>query len=289
MNITNTIMISTTGNRVYCIYHIPGKKIGVTNNIEERVINQQGYDIGEYEILALSSDIDWISSEELRLQKEYGYKVDQVPYKDLFKKKKSGSMNINITEQTTTFPYPVSELRQHLDANLGMTWDTEHGKCMLTQPSITWIMNNVKTSMYNKDRCYVYNKALARFFDNNPMRAISYVQPFPAPEMSFSGTTLDERFTKIREWATERGLYEKGDPKTQYLKLMEEAGELGRALLKDNQPEVVDAIGDMVVVLTNLANLAGYEIEYCIDQAYKVIANRTGKMVNGTFVKTESL
>jgi NTP pyrophosphatase (non-canonical NTP hydrolase) len=68
---------------------------------------------------------------------------------------------------------------------------------------------------------------------------------------------------------------------------MEEAGELGRAVLKDDQPEFIDAIGDMVVVLTNLAHLNGVTIEDCIDSAYKVISKRTGKMVNGTFVKDE--
>jgi NTP pyrophosphatase (non-canonical NTP hydrolase) len=68
---------------------------------------------------------------------------------------------------------------------------------------------------------------------------------------------------------------------------MEEAGELGRAILKDDNPEFKDAIGDMVVVLTNLAHLGGTTIEDCIDAAYDVISKRTGKMVNGTFVKDE--
>ena len=68
---------------------------------------------------------------------------------------------------------------------------------------------------------------------------------------------------------------------------MEEAGELGRAVLKNDQEEFVDAIGDMVVVLTNMAHLGGTTIEECIDSAYKVISKRTGKMVNGTFVKDE--
>ena len=96
-----------------------------------------------------------------------------------------------------------------------------------------------------------------------------------------------ERFQKIRDWAGERGLYTKGDTKTQFCKLMEEAGELGRAVLKDDKAEFVDAIGDMVVVLTNMAHLGGTTIEKCIDEAYKVISKRTGKMVNGTFVKDE--
>ena len=92
-------------------------------------------------------------------------------------------------------------------------------------------------------------------------------------------------FDKIRDWAKERGLYDKGDTKTQFLKLMEEAGELSRAILKDDKAEFVDAIGDMVVVLTNLAHLGDTSIEDCIDSAYNVISKRKGKMVNGTFVK----
>ena len=86
-------------------------------------------------------------------------------------------------------------------------------------------------------------------------------------------------------WADERGLYDKGDPKTQYIKLMEEAGEVGRAILKEDTDEVIDGIGDMVVVLTNLAELHGVSIEECIQEAYNVISRRTGKMINGTFVK----
>ena len=63
-------------DKEYIIYHIPGKKIGVTNDLYNRVEQQQGYDIGEYEILESSTDIDYISKREIELQKEYGYRVD---------------------------------------------------------------------------------------------------------------------------------------------------------------------------------------------------------------------
>ena len=92
-------------------------------------------------------------------------------------------------------------------------------------------------------------------------------------------------FEDIREWGTTRGIYEKGDSKTQYVKLQEEAGELAKALLSNDKAEVIDAIGDMVVVLTNLAHLEEVHIETCINTAYKVINKRKGKMINGTFVK----
>ena len=72
------------------------------------------------------------------------------------------------------------------------------------------------------------------------------------------------------------------------LKLQEEAGELAKALLNNDKPEVIDAIGDMVVVLTNLAHLQGVTYRRLVlTEAYKVISKRTGKMINGTFVKDE--
>ncbi len=96
---------------------------------------------------------------------------------------------------------------------------------------------------------------------------------------------LTNEFSTIRDWAANKGIYASGDPKTQYIKLQEEAGELAKAILKNDDVEFIDAIGDCVVVLTNLAALKGYTIEECINSAYEVIAKRTGKMENGTFVK----
>tara|TARA_R110000803_G_scaffold179900_1_gene242286 strand:+ start:2110 stop:2406 length:297 start_codon:yes stop_codon:yes gene_type:complete len=96
---------------------------------------------------------------------------------------------------------------------------------------------------------------------------------------------MENQFDLIREWANERGLIQKGDVKTQTLKLMEETGELAQSLLKDNRLGAIDAIGDIVVVLTNLAAIMEIDIEDCIAFAYQEIKNRQGKMVNGTFMK----
>ena len=63
--------------------------------------------------------------------------------------------------------------------------------------------------------------------------------------------------------------------------------ELAKAILDKNEFETIDAIGDMVVVLTNLAHLSGTDIEVCIEDAYEAISSRKGKMINGTFVKDE--
>ena len=155
-------------------------------------------------------------------------------------------------------------------------------------------MSNVKSSQYTSNRCYVYNKAFARWFDNNFVEPAmnKYLDKRVAEALNnreVCDTACDDCgdniFDCIRLWAKDRGLYEKGDPKTQYIKLMEEAGEVGRAILKEDTAEIIDGIGDMVVVLTNLAELNGVSIEDCIQEAYNVISKRTGKMINGTFVK----
>jgi NTP pyrophosphatase (non-canonical NTP hydrolase) len=92
-------------------------------------------------------------------------------------------------------------------------------------------------------------------------------------------------FELIKQWGIERNLYINGDPKTQTLKLMEEIGELSRSLLKNNREDTVDAVGDIVIVLTNLCILLNLDIMECTEKAYEVIKDRKGKMINNTFVK----
>jgi NTP pyrophosphatase (non-canonical NTP hydrolase) len=278
----------------YYLYHIPGKKIGVTRDLNSRVVDQQGYDLDEIEVLEQSTDIDYISDRELELQQSYGYRVDRQKYKDLYINKiKSNTMHINATEQTSTFPCPESKLKGRLMDSMGKTWQTIHGTFEINMDTINWIMNNVTTSQYTMERCYIYNKAFAKYFQIGKHKDAyqEYFDQITSRANRNGNWRYDnddsERFQKIRDWAGERGLYTKGDKKTQFCKLMEEAGELGRAVLKNDQEEFVDAIGDMVVVLTNMAHLGGTTIEECIDAAYKVISKRTGKMVNGTFVKDE--
>ena len=273
----------------YYLYHIPGKKIGVTRDLKYRVEEQQGYESHEYEILMSTKDIDLASIQERKQQKHYGYRVDEVPYNKL--KFNNKEMNINITEQTTTFPCPTNKLKGRLMDNKGMTWDTAHGTFTINNYSIDWIMKNIQTSKYNDQRCYVYNKAFNRFYDNhqtndqyNGQCRSGALSPAGMPERGYICDCISQ-FDLIRDWADERGLYENGDTKTQALKLVEEVGETCRAILKEDHDEVVDGIGDCVVVLTNLAELQGVSIEECIDRAYDEIKNRKGKMVNGTYKK----
>jgi NTP pyrophosphatase (non-canonical NTP hydrolase) len=291
---------------MYYMYHIPGKKIGVTTNIAKRVIEQQGYKIGEFDIMYSSDNIEFISNLEIEAQKEYGYKVDRQSYKQLTQKP-NANMKINVTEQTTTFPCAVKDLSKYLGKHTYESWQSAFGKHELDTQTIIWILANARVSMFNDKRCYVYNKALSEM--NNPSQVAPVVDQVESIELSNEIQAMLEEymdslyklaeykaevensssesnvFNDIRSWAQSRGIYEKGDSKTQYVKLMEEAGELARAILKNDRAELTDAIGDMVVVLTNLAYLEGMYIEDCVESALKVISNRKGKMVNGTFQK----
>jgi len=294
---------------IYYLYHIPGKKIGITTDLKSRVEDQQGYSEHEYDIVLETDDINIASEAEISLQKAFGYRVDMIPYNKLNCNKNKLNMKINTTEQTTTFPCPVNKLKGQLMDNMGMTWKTDHGIFFINESSIKWIMSNIKASMFNDQRSYVYNKAFARFYDNhdaypkngqdqyNGKTLAGGLSPERVPECcdEYHPCNCEPQFSRrpkqksqfdlIREWADERGLYENGDTKTQALKLVEEVGETCRAILKEDFEEVIDGIGDCVVVLTNLAELQGVSIEACIAAAYEEIKGRKGKMVNGTYKK----
>ena len=254
----------------YKIYHIPGQKVGCTSNIAKRVEQTQGYKQGEYEILEETDDIVDASKLERFYQKHLGYKTDRTLYHKLVKRKKR--MHTNTTSFTTTFYKPKDQIKPE-DIH-GLTIETEQGTYDLdTEDKIDWVIGNLLPSQFTPKRCFVYNKAM------------SEASPFLKPSKAFNPTEDIEIFSKIRAWAWERGIYDKGDPKTQLIKLYEEAGELAQSTLKQDREGIIDAIGDCIVVLTNLAHLNSLRIEDCVGAAYDEISSRTGEMKNGTFVK----
>lgn len=98
---------------------------------------------------------------------------------------------------------------------------------------------------------------------------------------SSTKTTTD----KIVQWHYDRNLIEGATDKDQMLKLVEEFGELANAIAKNDLVELKDAIGDINVVLINIAERNGFKLEECLDAAYDEIKDRKGRMVNGVFVK----
>ena len=95
-------------------------------------------------------------------------------------------------------------------------------------------------------------------------------------------------YKSIESWATHRGL-DKTNPDKQLIKLVEEMGELAEAHNKGYRDKQIDSIGDIFVVLTIYALQNGLHLDECVKEAYNTIKNRTGKMVDGVFVKNSDL
>jgi NTP pyrophosphatase (non-canonical NTP hydrolase) len=246
----------------YKIYHIKGKKIGCTKNTSKR-LGEQGYADGEYDVLFQTDDIKEASKVEKQLQEALGYKVDRKPYNEVINKSKRKIKTTSSDATTTFYKDPQSlEAAELVGLEImGITLNKDHA---------TWIIANLKNSQFNKDTCYIYNKAFKNYDLNNTEVFVEQSNDF---------------YSRVRNWATLRDLYKEGDVKTQFAKLVEEVGELAKGVVDDNDALIKDSIGDIVVVLVNLAYLQGTSIEICQELAWDDIKDRKGKMLNGTFVK----
>ncbi|HFE9852437.1 TPA: MazG-like family protein [Enterococcus faecalis] len=99
---------------------------------------------------------------------------------------------------------------------------------------------------------------------------------------------MNELVKLVEEWAKEKHL-DKAEPEKQMLKVIEEVGEVGAALARNNKNDLRDGIGDVVVTLVILAMQNDMDLYECMNQAYNEIKDRKGKNVNGVFVKESDL
>lgn len=99
---------------------------------------------------------------------------------------------------------------------------------------------------------------------------------------------MNELVELVEQWAKNKGL-DKAEPSKQMLKVVEETGEVAAALARNDQDALRDGIGDVVVTLIILALQSDMDIYECLNIAYDEIKGRTGKMVNGVFVKSSDL
>ena len=86
-------------------------------------------------------------------------------------------------------------------------------------------------------------------------------------------------------WAEQKGIFSKGNPEAQCDKTFEEVTELSAAIYENNKEEIIDALGDILVTIIIQAEMQGLKLEDCLQSAYNVISKRTGKMIDGQFVK----
>lgn len=99
---------------------------------------------------------------------------------------------------------------------------------------------------------------------------------------------MDELITKVEQWAKDKGL-DQADSSKQMLKTIEEIGEVAASLARKDEHGLRDGIGDVVVTLIILAMQNDMDLYECLNQAYNEIKGRTGKMVDGVFVKSSDL
>ena len=99
---------------------------------------------------------------------------------------------------------------------------------------------------------------------------------------------MDELIAKVEQWAKDKGL-DQADPKAQFLKVAEEFGEIASAMARSNDELFKDSVGDVIVTLIILSMQKRTNVQECLEMAYNEIKGRTGKMVDGVFVKSSDL
>lgn len=97
--------------------------------------------------------------------------------------------------------------------------------------------------------------------------------------------TFNELIENVIEWADDKNILKKENAPKQLLKVLEEVGETAGALLKSNDAEIKDGIGDAFVTLIILAKQLGLEPAECLGAAWNEIKDRKGKTENGVFIK----
>ena len=98
---------------------------------------------------------------------------------------------------------------------------------------------------------------------------------------------FEELTSDVLTWANEKGIFDNPDPLAQLDKTQEELNETIEAVKQKDEAEIVDGIGDMLVTIIIASKMFGEDPARCLELAYNEIKNRTGKMVDGKFVKDQ--
>jgi uncharacterized protein YabN with tetrapyrrole methylase and pyrophosphatase domain len=130
--------------------------------------------------------------------------------------------------------------------------------------------------MKNNNDCYHDQLARMKMLEELNNTSTDFESDIYSPTESYF-------IDKIRRWHHDRNLIKGSSDKDQFCKLMQEAGELSDSICKGKS--VADDIGDMIVVLINIAERNNLTLTQCLEQAWNEIKDRRGRMVDGVFVK----
>ncbi len=269
------------------IYHIlPTSsrqgKVGATEDLEWRVETQQGCNTGDYVILHTTEDLKEASDMEIHFQNLYGYATDQNSYYDIKNKNKNKNNNrmyeLKAASTRSDFLAINKGLRdvgqvEELFSN-GVVAFVEFSELKFTaEQAIKYLLPIMQESQWRESNSkydfYWNPKAVDKAWTTHvvPTRTIN------DPTTVWYDANHGIYIPKIEAWAKDLGIIHNAI-ETQTLKLNEEVGELNKAVLEKDIIGIKDGIGDIVVVLTSLATIAGSSIGECIKEAWEEIQTR---------------
>ena len=112
-----------------------------------------------------------------------------------------------------------------------------------------------------------------------------HTQGFDDCQINDHHCKYEKLISDVVDWADDKGLVKEENSDKQLIKIIEEVGELASAILKKKRKEEIDAVGDIMVTLIIFADIRGYDVMSALGYAYQEIKDRTGKMVDGSFIK----
>lgn len=107
----------------------------------------------------------------------------------------------------------------------------------------------------------------------------------PKPFISF-----DDYAEDVIHWAKEKNLLVPENATKQFIKAVEEVGEVAAVIMKNKgKEEAKKEIGDVFVTMIILAEQLDVSYSECLRVAFEKISKRTGETRDGIFVKSEDI
>ena len=149
-----------------------------------------------------------------------------------------------------------------------------------------------KLHRYETEKCEPKKETWVKLADYYDV-PVAYLMGLPDGLIEYvnnlGGITYEALQDEIITWAYERSIVSPKNTPKQFMKVTEELGELAEGINKDNQGQIKDSLGDILVTLIILSKDLDVDLLDCLRGAYDVIKDRKGKTVNGVFVKGEDL
>jgi uncharacterized protein YabN with tetrapyrrole methylase and pyrophosphatase domain len=103
-------------------------------------------------------------------------------------------------------------------------------------------------------------------------------------------TPFETQEVEVCRWAKKKGIFDESDAITQMGKMREEVSELDVEVIFEeaiglNREAIKSELGDVLVTCIIQARFHGLNAQTCLESALNKITKRTGKMIDGQFVK----